>query len=138
MKIGVTSQNFRTVTGHGGRARRYLVYEPDAAGEPQEVERISLPKELSFHEFHAGGPHPVDAMDVVITASAGQGFVRRLAARGVRVLVTGETDPREAAAAVLKGRPLPPALPEDHEAHQHDHNHEYGCCHGGAQSHSCK
>ena len=132
MKIAVTSQNFRTITGHGGRARRYLVYEPDAAGELHEVERLSLPKELAFHEFHAGGQHPVDTMDIIITGSAGHGFVRRLAARGVRVLVTGETDPRVAAEAVFKGKPLPPARPENHDKHHHEDHH----CHCGAQSHS--
>jgi len=28
MKIAVASQNFRTVTPHAGRTRRFLVYEP--------------------------------------------------------------------------------------------------------------
>jgi len=27
MRIGVTSQNFRTITGHAGKTRRFLVFE---------------------------------------------------------------------------------------------------------------
>ena len=27
MRIAVTSQNFRTVTGHAGKARRFLVFD---------------------------------------------------------------------------------------------------------------
>jgi predicted Fe-Mo cluster-binding NifX family protein len=27
MKIAVTSQDFRTVTGHAGRARNFLIYD---------------------------------------------------------------------------------------------------------------
>ena len=27
MRIGVTSQNFRTITGHAGKTRRFLIYD---------------------------------------------------------------------------------------------------------------
>ncbi len=91
MKIAVTSQNFRTVTGHAGKARRFLVFEADG-GEVREVERLDLPKEMSFHELQGDAPHPVD---------------------GVDVLVTG--DPAVAVRLVSTGRPLPP--PELHEHH---------------------
>jgi hypothetical protein len=30
MKIAVTSQNFSTITGHAGRARRFLMYDINA------------------------------------------------------------------------------------------------------------
>ncbi len=117
MKIAVTSQNFRTITGHGGKARRFLVYTPDATGALHEVERIDLPKEMSFHEFHGEGPHPVDGVDVLITGSCGHGFAQRLSGRGVCVMVTGETDPLAAARAVLEGRPLPAPAPHEHHHH---------------------
>lgn len=122
MKIAVTSQNFRTITGHGGKARRFMVYSPGADGEPQEVERIDLPKELSFHEWHGEGAHPVDGVDVLITGSCGQGFANRLAGRGVRVMVTGESDPVTAVKAVLAGTPLPPPVIDEHHHHHHGHS----------------
>jgi predicted Fe-Mo cluster-binding NifX family protein len=113
MRIGVTSQNFRTITGHAGKARRFLIFEAAGTEPPQETGRIDLPKEMSLHEYH-GDDHPVFDMDVVITAGCGARFVERLAARGVRVFATSETDPQTAAAAVAAGRPLPPAEPHAH------------------------
>ncbi len=120
MKIAVTSQNFRTITGHAGKTRRFLVYEA-RDGEPVEVERLDLPKEMSFHEFR-GEAHPIDQVNVLITQSCGAGFVHRLAQRGIAVLATGETDPVKAARAVLRGEPLPPAAPHSHD-HHHGHDH---------------
>ena len=114
MKIAVTSQNFRTVTGHAGKSRRFLVYETGTDNEPSEIERIDLPKGMAFHDFHGDGPHPVDVVDVLITTGCGQGFQSRMASRGIRVVATSETDPLKAAAAVAKGEPLPPPEPHAH------------------------
>lgn len=96
MKIAVTSQNFRTVTPHAGRTRRFLVYAVEPGGEPVEVERLDLPKEQALHEFHGGGAHPLDAVDVLIAGSFGEGFVRRMAKRGIVAMRTDATDPLEA------------------------------------------
>ena len=113
MKIGVTSQNFRTITGHAGKTRRFLVYEPDDQGNPVETERLDLPKEMAMHEFQ-GMHHPIFDLDVLITGGCGEGFVRRLAQQGVQVIATGETDPLTAVKKVLQGTPLPPPVPHHH------------------------
>ncbi len=113
MRIAITSQNFRTITGHAGRTRRFIVYEGEPGGEPREVARWDLPKEMALHEFR-GDDHPLFGLDVVVTGGCGPGFVRRLAAHGVRVVATAESDPFIAAAAVLQGRPLPPPAPHGH------------------------
>lgn len=120
MRIAVSSQNFRTVTGHAGKARRFLIFEADAGGAPQEVSRLDLPKEMSLHEHH-GEEHPLFTVDAVVTASCGAGFAQRLARHGVLVVTTGEPDPAAAVAALAAGRPLPPA-----EHHEHDDNHDHG------------
>jgi predicted Fe-Mo cluster-binding NifX family protein len=120
MKIAFTSQNFRTITGHAGKCNRFLILE-QADGELREAARIDLPKEMAFHSF-AGGAHPVDGCAVLVTQSCGAGFVHKLAARNIRVLVTGETDPWKAAAALLRGVALPPPDSD----HGHDH-HQCGC-----------
>jgi len=112
MKIGVTSQNFRTITGHAGKTRRFLIYESEDASDFKEIERLDLPKEMSMHEFR-GDRHPVDDLDVLITGGCGEGFIRRMSARDVRVIATGETDPSKAVADYLAGRSLAP--PERHE-----------------------
>ncbi len=117
MKIAVTSQNFRTITAHAGKSRRFLTYETNTQGELVELARIDLPKELSIHEYK-GLTHPLFEFDVLVSASAGQGFINRLAQQGVQVICTGETDPRAAAQAIVEGKPLPPP-----EAHTHHHHH---------------
>lgn len=121
MRIAVTSQNFRTVTGHAGKTRRFLVFEVQGDAPPQEVERLDLPREMSFHEFHGDGPHPVDGVDVVITAGCGAGFARRLGGRGIRVAVTPLEDPLAAVQAYADGKLLPvdPAQMAWHDHHEH-------------------
>ncbi|BAO44178.1 NifB/NifX family molybdenum-iron cluster-binding protein [Thiolapillus brandeum] len=113
MKIAITSQNFRTITGHAGKTRRFLVYADDGQGNAIEVDRLDLSREMAMHEFR-GDEHPLQAMDVLITGGCGQGFVRRMAAWGIQVLPTSETAPQAAAQAVLEGRPLPPPEPHQH------------------------
>ncbi len=121
MRIGVTSQNFRTITGHAGKTRRFLVFEANPGSEPREVERIDLPIEMSLHEYH-GDDHPLFALDALITQGHGQGFAKRLARHGVQVIATAASDPQTAAAAVAAGDPLPGPLPHNH-AHDHDRAH---------------
>lgn len=112
MKIGVTSQNFRTITGHAGKTRRFLVYECEASGI-RALEHLDLPKEMSMHEFR-GDHHPLDDFDVLVTAGCGQGFRERMAAKGIRVVATSETDPLTAVTAVVAGADLPPPVSHEH------------------------
>lgn len=125
MRIAVTSQNFRTVTGHAGKSRRFLVFEAQPGTTPHELERLDLPKEMSFHEFHGDGAHPVDGVDAVITGSCGAGFARRLAGRGIQVAVTQLQDPLAAVQAYASGQlaPVDPAHMAGHDHHDHDHSH---------------
>ncbi len=114
MKIGVTSQNFRTITGHAGKTRRFLIFSENGDGIPAEIDRLDLPKEMSMHEFR-GTDHPIEQLDILITGSCGDGFKRRLASRNVRVITTGEQDPLKAVTQVLSGESLAPPLPHDHQ-----------------------
>ncbi|TVR82285.1 MAG: nitrogen fixation protein [Rhodospirillales bacterium] len=130
MKIAVASQNFRTITTHAGRARRFIVFDAADQGEPQEVDRLDLPKEMSMHEFHADGPHPLDDVDVLIAGSMGPGFARRMTARGIVAVTTDLTDPVEAVKAYLARRyagveePAPATCSGGH-AHTHTHAHSH-------------
>jgi predicted Fe-Mo cluster-binding NifX family protein len=123
MKIGVTSQNFRTVTAHAGKARRFMIFE-STGGQAVEIARLDLPKEMSMHEHPGGAAHPIDGIDILISGSAGEGFIRKAAERGVKVILTSETDPLTAVSAVLSGAPLPPPAPEEEEDDHHGHG---GC-----------
>jgi predicted Fe-Mo cluster-binding NifX family protein len=125
MKIAIASQNRKTVTGHAGMSRRFVVWEAADGGEPVEVERLDLPKEMAFHNFHGQGPHPLDVADVLIVASCGAGFAGRMAARGIRVVQTAETDPVKAVRDFLAGTLAPP----DPNAQDHGHRAGHGHAH---------
>lgn len=115
MRIAVSSQNWRTVTAHPGKTRRFLVFEADLGTAPHIVDRIDLPLAETLHNTHGVADHPLFAMDAVISGSAGAGFIQRLNAHGVEVATTSETDP-ELAVRLFIARALPPAAPHDHHA----------------------
>lgn len=116
MRIAVSSQNFRSVTGHAGRARRFIVFEANGQEPPREVERLDLDANMTIHGYDHGAAHPLDSMRVLITGGAGEGFIRHLAARGVQVVATDESVPALAVAAFLAGR-----VKSASEACHHDH-----------------
>jgi hypothetical protein len=58
-----------------------------------------------MHDFKHDSPHPLDGVELVIAASAGEGF--NMAKRGAEVILTGEKDALRALAAVLAGEVLP-------------------------------
>ncbi len=128
MRFAVTSQNFRTVTGHAGKARRFIVFEASGPDEIVEVSRLDLPIDMAFHGFDDRRPHPVDEADVLITGGAGEGFVMRMARRGIRVVRTGETDPVEAVRGCFTGN-LKPPVPHDHDHAHGEGHHSCGCGH---------
>ncbi|MBU6298688.1 MAG: nitrogen fixation protein [Alphaproteobacteria bacterium] len=111
MKFAVASQNFRTVTPHAGKTRRFLLLDAAPGGEPVETGRLDLPKEMCMHEFR-GATHPLYDVQVVIAGSAGPGFIARLKERGVTAVATEETDPRKAVTDYLAGT-LKPAAPDE-------------------------
>ncbi|MGF1658625.1 MAG: NifB/NifX family molybdenum-iron cluster-binding protein [Rubrimonas sp.] len=117
MRIAVASQNFRTVTAHVGRTRKFFIFEASPGEAPREIERLKLPMGMALHDFHGDGPHPLYEIAAIIAGGVGEGFRRRMAARGVAALATSETDPARAARDFVEGR-LAPAAPHDHD---HDH-----------------
>jgi predicted Fe-Mo cluster-binding NifX family protein len=121
MRIAVTSQNFKSITGHAGKTRRFLVYELDNVGQMREIDRLDLPTAMSLHEYH-GEDHPLFQLGLtaLVTQGAGTGFVQRLARHGIQVHVTSESDPLHAVNLLAGGEPLAPGLPHEHE-HGHDH-----------------
>jgi predicted Fe-Mo cluster-binding NifX family protein len=92
MKVAVSSQNFRTVTGHAGKGRRFLIYEVGEVGVT-ECDRLDLPIGMAIHDYGPEDAHPLDEVDVLVTASCGSGFVGKMARRKVEVFRTEERDP---------------------------------------------
>lgn len=108
MKIAVGTKRFTTIAGHAGRTRDWLVFATTDTGTFSEPQPIVLEKAQLIHHFgsHGQGAHPLDGAAVVISGSAGEGFIRHMHQRGARVVLTGESDPREAVRKILAGEPL--------------------------------
>ncbi|MBS1227292.1 MAG: hypothetical protein H6R17_569 [Proteobacteria bacterium] len=102
LKIAVTSQNKKTVTEHAGKCRKFWVYDVKQ-GQVSGKTLLELPIEQSFHELPEGQAHPLDAVDVLITAGIGSGLLQRLSQRGIEGVVTREENPDQAVARYLAG-----------------------------------
>ena len=136
MLIAVTSQDyFRTVTPHAGKTRRFILFEADPSGSIREIERLELPEGMTFHDF-AGGPHPLDRADVILTGSAGPGFVRKLATRGVAVRLSRQHEPIEAVRDYLATGAIDPSGKECADCGDHGHPHDHGHHHAHDHSHN--
>lgn len=126
MKIAISSQNFATITGHAGRASHFLVFQAEAGQEPQLVEKVTLSKEMTFHEYHVhspNAPHPLDGTELIMTTSAGGNFQQRVTERGIRLVITEETDPVTAIRHFFAG--TLPELPSHENCSEHDHHHKH-------------
>ena len=110
MKIAIATRRFGRIARHAGQTRDWLLYDCPGSTVP-EPQRISLTKAQLPHHFCDDGPHPLDGADIIVTGSAGEGFVRRMAKRGTQVMITAERDPQVAATKLATGSPLaPPAI----------------------------
>lgn len=107
MKIAIATDNFRTVAGHAGQARDWLLYDCQPETGPGPAARISLARAQVFHHWDSKAPHPLDGIAVMVARSAGDGFLRRMQKRGVAVLLTSETDADSALRRILAGEALP-------------------------------
>ncbi len=136
MRIAVGTQDFRSIATHGGRTRRFLVYEAEAGRDPVEVKRIELAEDEVLHLAGDGRPHPIDEVAVVITGSSGQGFIKHMRRRGIEPVTTTETDPlqaiRDHLAGVVKTAPEP-EFPHEHHDHGHEHGHAHAHAHGPSE-----
>jgi predicted Fe-Mo cluster-binding NifX family protein len=126
MKIAVTSQNRKTITGHAGKCRKFWIYQIEGT---QTINRtlLELPIDQSFHESAHAGSHPLDDVNVLISGGMGQGLQSRLKQKGIMAMCTPETDPDAAVQAWLSGTLA--ELPAELHDHGHDHGHEHDDSH---------
>jgi len=107
MKIAIaTKANGTQVSGHAGQATDWLVYDCQPGADLPKPQRIELTKAQLPHHFQDDGPHPLHGVEVVVAASAGDGYIRHMDKWGAKVLLTGETDPQTALTKILAGEAL--------------------------------
>jgi predicted Fe-Mo cluster-binding NifX family protein len=108
MKVAVASSDFAKVTGHAGRARKWLIFDVDQDGAIGEPTHLELASDKVFHYAEDGSAHPLDEMDAVIAHSAGDGFLKHMEKRGIQPVLTAENDPAKAVHDYLAQTLSPP------------------------------
>lgn len=107
MKIAIaTKDNWAKVSGHAGKTCDWLLFDCQPGQPIPEPQRIQLTKEQLPHYFQDDGPHPLHGVEILVAASAGDGYIRHMEKWGAQVLLTGETDPRAALEKILAGEAL--------------------------------
>lgn len=107
MKIAIATKNdWTSVSGHAGQTRDWLLFDCQPGQPISAPARVHLTKEQLPHHFQDDGPHPLHGVEIVVAASAGDGYVRHMAKWGAQVVLTGETDPLLALKKILAGEAL--------------------------------
>ena len=108
MKIAVaTKDNGSQVAGHAGQAHDWLVFDCQPGAALPTPQRVTLSDAQLPHHFKDDGPHPLHGVDVLVAASAGDGYVRHMAKWGAQVVLTGESVPVHVLQKILAGEALP-------------------------------
>ncbi|QID19499.1 hypothetical protein G3580_18870 [Nitrogeniibacter mangrovi] len=110
MKIAIATQRFEAVRGHIGKATDWLLYDLSDHHSSRLLPaptRVTLARDQIFHVFEDDRPHPLDGVDLIVGASAGDSFIRHMRRRGAQVLLTAEADPTLALTRILAGEALP-------------------------------
>lgn len=142
MKVAITSQNLRQVTGHAGLCRRFMLFDVQEH-EITLLKPIELTREQTFHELQGREPHPLDGVEVLISGGMGQGLFMKLVQLGIQPIVTQETDPLRAVQGLRDGSLLVETdaqCKERGQAHRHSHVHGHDEAHEHAHAgggHTC-
>ncbi|HHB78723.1 MAG TPA: hypothetical protein ENK85_05785 [Saprospiraceae bacterium] len=130
--VAVGSQNKKTISGHGGRLRKFYFYTIEN-NRITKKEYVETPREEVLHEvFHNMGPdahHPIFDADIFLAAQIGQGAIARLAQKNVRAYITPQTDPDTAIKELIEGTlQVVDMSKQNHGGCGHDHSHDHGGC----------
>jgi predicted Fe-Mo cluster-binding NifX family protein len=113
MKIAVSSQNRKTITGHAGRCRKFWIYEVEGKRVTSKA-LLELPLAQRFLACAPDSPHPLDVVNVLITGGMKTRLQDSLMQKGILAVSTTESDPDRAVAAWLDGdlETVPPQVLE--------------------------
>jgi predicted Fe-Mo cluster-binding NifX family protein len=107
MKIAVaTRDDWSQVAGHAGNAHDWLVFDCQPNSPLPAPQRVVLTDAQLPHHFKDDAPHPLHGVEIVVAASAGDGYIRHMRKWGTQVLLTGETVPLAALEKIIAGEAL--------------------------------
>lgn len=100
MKLAISSQNKKEVTGHAGKCLKWWIYEIENK-EVKDTHYLELEKGQSFHDTHGNQEHPLDNVDILISLGMGDGMKRRLESKGIEAIITEDKSLDNAVASVV-------------------------------------
>lgn len=103
MNIAVSTTDGKTICGHLGKCRSFIIFETDGK---EILGRRTTGSEGSCPSHGTGGGHnvsPFAGCHAVITQGMGQGMLDSLAQSGIQPVITSESDPDTAVMKFLKG-----------------------------------
>ena len=107
MKIALSMQNGRDLSGHAGRCTGFLVYtiENDTI---QSKKLVEIDMDMTFHSiFHDGvysfSQSPLHDIKCIISGSMGLGFVQKMKSNGIEALQTDEQNPDSLIEKYIRG-----------------------------------
>ncbi|MBF0620948.1 MAG: nitrogen fixation protein [Magnetococcales bacterium] len=103
MKIAISSQNKKSVTGHPGKCRNFWIFQIDDAQQIVDKKLLTLEMEQMFHQHPADQPHPLDEVDVLISGMMALWLQQRMAHYNVKAIATSETDLEKTLSDYLDG-----------------------------------
>ncbi len=129
-KIAISSQDKKTITGHAGKCRNFVIYTVDTEGN-YTTKPLNLEKGEALHDSFQGTSqsNPIFDMDIFLTQSIGQGAIEKLATKNVRTYIIEETDPETAINKLIEGTLK--AFSNVGHHHDHEHGHDHGQGHAG-------
>lgn len=117
MRIAVSTTDGKTICGHLGKCRSFIIYETDA-GSITDRKMINLgglcPGHNPSHGHAEGHGHdhghshshnvdPFEGCGAVITQGMGQGMLNALADAGIKPVITSLADPEAAVMKFING-----------------------------------
>lgn len=107
MRIAVSTTDGKTVCGHLGKCKNFIIYNivgTEITGRSLMSTGGACPGHGADHEAeHAHNVNPFDGCHAVITQGMGQGMLNGLAQAGIKPVITGESDPDIAVMQFLNG-----------------------------------
>ena len=120
MKIAITCQNKKDVSGHAGKCTRFYIFDIKDNKEIVSKEFFELDPEMMLHNhFHGPTPeahHPLFDMDVIITGDMGAGFPVKMQSKGIQAIMTDVKDIDEVIEKAIAGT-LPMLQPSANHHH---------------------
>lgn len=107
MKIALSFQNGKTISGHAGHCTQFIIYTTDN-GTIISNKLIELEEDSTFHNVLHNlmlpfMDHPLFNVDVIISGSLGARFIEKMQLKGIEAIRTSETSAEEAVKKYING-----------------------------------